>query len=292
MAETKNSTLDAILKQYEENSKPKTKGTTKEFDLKNYFSIYLDKGVKSAKKTIRILPPAKDGETPFAELYVHPKEVDGTNRKFACLKEMYDKDCPFCEAREELYASGEDSDKEIAKKYYPRRTYVCRVIDRDKEDEGVKFWRFNHDFRNQGTFDKIIDIVSTKGDVTNPETGRDLIIHIKRDQNNNCVISSITDEDPSPIHEDADKVAEWIGDERTWEDVYSVKPYDYLEIIVKGGIPVWDKENECFVDKVLIEEETETTNDLEEELDEAETNIGDEVDVTDVPEDEEDDLPF
>lgn len=292
MAEEKNSTLNAILKQYEENSKPKTaNGGSNDFDLKNYFSTYLPDKVKSGKKIVRILPPAKDGETPFSELYVHSKEVDGKNRKFACLKEMYDKDCPFCEARQELYASGEDSDKDIAKKYFPRRTYVCRVIDRDAEDEGVKFWRFNHDFRNQGTFDKIIDIVANKGDVTLSETGRDLVINIKRDQNNNCVISSITDMDPSPIHEDAEKAAEWVNDEKTWEDVYSVKPYEYLEIIVKGGIPVFDKENECFVDKASIEDESsEETNDLEKELEET---VGDEADPTDIPDDDEgDDLPF
>lgn len=291
MAETKNSALDKILKQYEENSKPK-KGGSNTFDIKNYFSTYLPEGTNKATKTIRILPSNRNGETPFSELFIHAKEVDGKNRKFACLKEMYDKACPFCEAREELYASGEDSDKEIAKKYYPRRTYVCRIIDREKEDEGIKFWRFNHDFRNQGTFDKIIDIVASKGDVTLPETGRDLNINIKRDQNGNCVISSITYEDESPIHEDSEKATEWVNDEKSWEDVYSVKPYDYLEIIVKGGIPIWDKENECFIDKVSQEEEEthDNQNDLDKEMEEE--TIGNEVDATDLDEDDEDDLPF
>ena len=297
MADKKNSTLDAILKQYEDNSKPKKMAGSKEFDLKNYFSTYLPDGVKSAKKRIRILPPAKDGDTPFTELYIHSKEVDGKNRKFACLKEMYDKACPFCEAREELYASGEASDKEIAKKYYARRTYVCRIIDRDHEDEGVKFWRFNHDFRNQGTFDKIIAIVSEKGDVTNPENGRDIVIHVGRDQNKNCIIKSITDSDPAPIHEDAELAESWVKNEKLWEDVYSVKGYDYLEIIVKGGIPVWSKEKEGFIDKASLEEETEeTVNDLEEELKKEEI-VGNEVDATDVSgkvldDDDDEDLPF
>lgn len=288
-----NSTLEAILKQYEENSKPKN-NSSKTYDLSNYFSIFMEKGVKSAKKKVRILPPAKEGETPFTELYIHSKEVDGKTRKFACLKEMFNKDCPFCEAREELYSSGEESDKEIAKKYFARRTYVCRVIDRDAEDEGVKFWRFNHDFRNQGTFDKIIAIVSEKGDVTNPETGRDLVIHIGRDQNDNCIIKSITDCDTSPLSTDPEQAKAWIEDERNWEDVYSVKPYDYLEIIVKGGIPVWDKENECFVDKASIEDTSdEEINELEEELEETE------IDATDITpktkkqnDDDDDDLPF
>jgi len=287
--EKQKSTLDAILKQYEDNSKPKTKGGSKTYDLANYFSIFLEKGVKSGKKTIRILPPAKDGDTPFTELYIHSKEVDGKTRKFACLKEMYDKDCPFCDAREELYASGEETDKELAKKYFPRRTYVCRIVDRDAEDQGVKFWRFNHDFRNQGTFDKIIAIVSEKGDITHPETGRDLVIHIGRDQNDNCIIKSITYGDPAPISEDKEQAKAWVENEKAWEDVYSVKPYDYLEIIVKGGIPVWDKATESFVDKASLEDHADgSENDkLNEEL--ADEH---EIDATDVKDEEGDDLPF
>jgi hypothetical protein len=29
----------------------------------------------------------------------------------------------------------------------------------------------------------------------------------------------------------------------------SVKSYEYLEIIVRGDTPVWDRENKCFVSK-------------------------------------------
>lgn len=290
--ENKKDALQKILEQYEKNSKPK-ETSSKTFDLKNYFSTYLPDGVTSGKKKIRILPARVEGETPFSELFIHAKEIDGKSRKFACLKEMYGKDCPFCEAREALYASGEDTDKELAKKYYPRRTYICRVIDRDHEDEGVKFWRFNHDFRNQGTFDKIMAIISEKGNVTLNETGRDLVVHLGRDQNNNSIIKSITDSDPSPISSDPEKVKEWVEDEKDWSDVYSVKPYEYLEIIVKGGIPVWDKKTESFVDKAtLVDEESETT-DSSEELENQLKNDSSELDVDNYhTSDEEDDLPF
>ena len=35
---------------------------------------------------------------------------------------------------------------------------------------------------------------------------------------------------------------EWVTDERTWRDVYSQKPVEYLEAISKGAEPVWDNE--------------------------------------------------
>jgi hypothetical protein len=53
---------------------------------------------------------------------------------------------------------------------------------------------------------------------------------------------------------------------RTWEDVYAVKTYDYLEIIVKGGEPVWDKDKKTYVDKASLTESTEDTNELHNEL--------------------------
>lgn len=304
MSENKKSTLDAILAQYETNSKPRESSSNNGFDLKNYFSTYLPEGTTSAKKKIRILPAVIEGDTPFTELYIHTKEVDGTKRKFTCLKEMYDEPCPFCEAREVLYASGTDADKELAKNYYPRRTYVCRLIDREAEDEGVKFWRFNHDFRNQGVFDKIIAIISEKGNVTSADGGRDLVIHIGRDQNGYTVITSITDADPSPIHADADQVKAWVENTKKWEDVYSVKPYEYLEIIVKGGIPVWDKDTESFIDKdaaiIKDKESEESAKDnleasLEDETSLNATDVSDASDTNTKPtedDDDEDDLPF
>jgi transcription initiation factor IIE alpha subunit len=38
--------------------------------------------------------------------------------------------------------------------------YIAKVIDRDN-DEGVKFWRFNHDYRKEGIFDKIHGVLNS-----------------------------------------------------------------------------------------------------------------------------------
>ena len=71
-------------------------------------------------------------------------------------------------------------------------------------------------------------------------------------------MSSIAQGDPKPIHADADIMESWLADDRTWESVYSIKTYDYLEIIVKGGEPTWQKNDSGdggkWVDKNLLEE--------------------------------------
>lgn len=257
--------LDAMLAQYEKNNAPKyEKQEAKTYDLKNYFNTYIPEGVKSGTKTIRILP-TKNG-SPFVEMYGHKVMVDGEWKTFPCLKHEIGEACPFCEARQELLATGKDSDKELAKKYNARLMYVVKVIDRDKEEEGVKFWRFNHDYTKGGVYDKLFAMISAlKKDVTSPETGRDIVVTISRNQNNVPVVSGIQALDPSVLSEDETKTSDWLSDERTWEDVYSVRTYDYLAIIVRGYTPVWDKDEKCFVAKELINE-SEAKNKLESEL--------------------------
>lgn len=296
MSNEKNA-LDAMLAQYEKNNAPKyaKSETAKVYDLKNYFNTYIKEGVKSATKQIRILP-SNDGSTPFVELHAHKVQVDGEWKTFPCLKHEKDEACPFCEARETLLSTGKESDKELAKKYNARKMYVVKVIDRDHEDEGVKFWRFNHDYRKEGIYDKIYGVLAAiKKDVTNPENGRDLLLTINRNQNGVPVVSAVASLDPSVLSEDEETKATWLGDTRTWEDVYSVRTYDYLKIIVKGGVPMWDKEEKQFVDKNAVtaksEEEEEVTMGVE--------NIKSSILAAEpttvsasVEEDEEDDLPF
>ena len=261
-----NNALTAMLEQYESNNKPKyEKKTDKVYDLKNYFNTYIKEGIKSATKTIRILPV--ENGSPFVEMYGHKVQIDGEWKTLPCLKHEKDEPCPFCEAREALLSTGEDSDKELAKKYNARMMYVVKVIDRDHPEEGVKFWRFNHDYRKEGIYDKIIGVLNAlKKDVTHPETGRDLVLTINRNQNNVPVVSAVASLDPTPLSEDKEQAAQWLADSRTWEDVYSVRSYDYLAIIVKGGTPVWDKENKCFVDKATLAETSDEAVNLESEL--------------------------
>ena len=295
------SALDAMLAQYEKNNAPKyEKKSEKVYDLKNYFNTFIKDGINSATKEIRILP-SQDG-SPFVEVHGHKVQIEGEWKTFACLKHQKGEACPFCEAREELLATGKESDKELAKKYNARKMYVVKVIDRENEEWGVKFWRFNHDYRKEGIFDKIhglLTALKTNKDITNATSGRDLAISIQRNQNKIPVVTSIAALDATPLSEDAELSEKWLSDTRTWEDVYSVRTYDYLEIIVKGGVPVWDKDEKKFVDKEALKADSNST--LEEELtlgvENVKANL--QASTTTAPtetsvstEDEEDDLPF
>lgn len=267
MSEIKANPLDAILAQYADNNKPKFDNKDKKvYSLTNYFNTYIADGIKEAKKEIRILPTA-DGSSPFVVVHAHKIQVEGKWTTFTCLKHEKNEPCPFCEAKDALNATGKDTDKVLAKTYNAKKMYVVKVIDRENEEEGVKFWRFNHDYRNTGTYDKIYSVITAlkkDRDITSATAGRDLTISISRDMNNKPQIVSINAQDSGPLTEDAAKLAAWTSDARTWEDVYAVKPYDFLEIIVKGGVPAWDKEAKKFVDKASLK--AEGSDNLESEL--------------------------
>lgn len=273
----------------------------KTYDLKNYFNTYLPDGVNSLTKTIRILKYDVTDRKFWGEMYAHKKEVEPKKwRTFTCIKHEKGEECPFCETRKMLLETGKESDKELAKKFSARKMYILKVIDRDKEHEGVKFWRFNHSYDNSGTLDKILSAINAAGeDIIDYENGRDLKIEIKRNQLKKPMINSINyAPNKSKLSDDQDLMEQWSNDDRTWEDVYSVKDYNYLSIIAMGKTPTWDKEQEKFVAK---EDQGQTNSQYEEDDYDSELTMGNNQQNTEASsqnqesskkDDDFDDLPF
>jgi len=293
------SSLDSILSQYEKNtdnnsSKPKI---SNEERLKKYFTEKLQKGVKNATRTFRILP-GKDGESPFAEAYFHERQVNGKYEKLYCPKLNEGEHCPLCEAREALLMEGSKKAKDMARDYSPRKYYVVKGIDRDNEDHGVKFWRYKHKYTGDGVQDKLMPIFKLKGDITDAREGRDIIITTNRNDKGWSVVSSIMTDDVTILTTDKNSAEAWFNNEETFKDVYAKKSLEYLEIVAKNLSPVWDSE----LSKYVAEEEKEEseTASLEEEInllrdtttDTSSTNGVTEEVVVENLEEETDDLPF
>jgi hypothetical protein len=218
--------------------------------MKKYFAAILPQGQNSAQKRIRILP-TKDGKSPFVEAWFHEMQVGGQWNKLYDPAKNDNERSPLSEVHEELVSTGKESDKELAKQYKPRKFYIVKVIDRDKPEDGVKFWRFKHNYKNEGVLDKIIPIWRNKGDITDPEKGRDLIIELAKAKTpkgkDYTIIQTIMYDDAQPLHEDKVQSDAWVNDELTWRDVYSKKPTDYLEAIARGETPRWDSEKGGYV---------------------------------------------
>ena len=246
------STFDAVLAQYEKN-KNATSGNanrvSSEDRMKKYFTTVLPKGSRGEEKRIRILP-TKDGSSPFVEVYFHEVQVDGKWVKLYDPKQE-GKRSPLNEIYDELMMTGVESDRELARQYRSRKFYIVKVIDRDNENDGVKFWRFKHNAKGDGILDKIIPIFRNKGDITSVTEGRDLILSLTLAKSGNgkeyTTINSVIPEDKGPLHTDENIGGTWANDELTWSDVYSKKGEDYLEMVANGEVPRWDSNSNKWV---------------------------------------------
>jgi hypothetical protein len=253
------STFDAVLAQYEKNKNATSGNANKvsqEDRMKKYFTTVLPKGSKGEERRIRILP-TKDGSSPFVEVYFHEVQVDGKWVKLYDPKQE-GKRSPLHEVYEGLMMTGVDADKELARTYRSRKFYIVKVIDRDHENDGVKFWRFKHNAKGDGILDKVFPIFRNKGDITNPENGRDLILSLALTKAGTgkeyTTINSIIPEDAGQLHTDADVAKTWLDDELTWSDVYSKKGEDYLELVARGEAPRWDNDQKKYVSSSSSEE--------------------------------------
>ena len=225
------SSLDAVLAQYEKNKSTETSKPqmTSEEMMKQYLSIMLPKGTKSGEKRIRIVPTT-DGSSPFKEVFFHNIQIQGRWTKLydpgkgSDGKPSGDRS-PLNEVEEALRLAGDAQSKELARSYRSQKFYILKVVDRDNEEDGVKFWRFKHNWKGNGPIDKIIPIMAKKGDVTDRNEGRDLTLMLQSvplpgGRGEYTTVSSIIDDDPAPMHTDAETMDKWVNDERTWRDVY------------------------------------------------------------------------
>jgi hypothetical protein len=265
------SVLDAIAKQYEKNKTGgNSGGNSYEQDWSKYFAVRLEEGVDSGESTIRLMPPKtgvhpvnKSEETPFDEGHWHSVKVGGKWRKIYCRKHNDGEHCPLCEVSDELFKSwketGNKADKELATQYSAKKFYLARLIDRSKEEDGVKFWRFPHNYKGEGALDKIIPLFTKRGDITDPREGRDVTLILGRDNKGYAKITSIMAEDVDVLTDPkSDKAKTWMTDETRWKDIYKAQPLDYVQLIADGETPQWDKNLNKFVAKGA-DEDSETS---------------------------------
>lgn len=157
------------------------------------------------------------------------------------------------EAQKPIFAKNSAIYKE-ANVWEAKKFYIIRGVDKGKEKDGVKFWRFKHNYKNQGTLDKILPILKmymedNQVDFADPELGTDLNI-VTADSEFNGIqyksISAITAKGKSPLHGDPIVAKSWLDDDTTWRDVYKAKQApnmnqtEYLEAIATGTNPYWD----------------------------------------------------
>ena len=287
MSNLKNISIDAIERKNDQEWQHNVKTNT--FNTKNYLNVKLDKGQDEKKIYIRLLTVDKDSNSPFKHIKMHnchvPSAISGNGFKsYVCLhhtkgaytEELGDK-CPFCEKRNEYYQmydkykkeGNDELAKEWAKKsgdLRPVEACVIRCIERGKEDEGVKFWKFNLRSDKLDPESQIIKLYKDKKEECEAENrpvenildldeGYDLKVTIQRKYTKDnkptdkTTVSVSLFGRPKPLSEDIELRNKWINDEKVWSDVFVAKPYDYLKLILDGEIPWFDNKTNKWVKK-------------------------------------------
>lgn len=253
-----------------------------QYDEKNYLSTQLKPGEKEKKIKVRILPISATNGDIFMSINIHSLKVDKQISKsgfktFVCLndsnlKEHDSRGCPLCNKSKELFEEAnnmDDSDpskkKAVVKSAFSFKSkvaYIVRVIERGKEDEGVKFWRFNHRTDHLGVYDKLMTLYNQRRDEAKQNgrdgysifdlmNGRDIEIKLTYVENTGKTTMDIIDSGfETPLSRNIEQANAWIQDKKTWRDIYVLKNYDYLEVVAEGGIPVYDTQQGKWVAKV------------------------------------------
>lgn len=138
-----------------------------------------------------------------------------------------------------------------------KKFHIIKGIDRGIEKDGVKFWRFKDNRKQQGVLDKLIPALSDfmsyqKVLFCDKDKGTDISITVSDlSMPNNPSrtykdVSAINTRNSSPLSHDPMLAEQWLNDKVTWRDVFkkpsapAVTTEQLYELIAEGNTPYWN----------------------------------------------------
>ena len=177
------------------------------------------------KQQIRIVPYQHNKDNPFIELYFHYN----LGQKNYLSPVTFGKADPVTEFAEQLKATGNKEDWQMARKLDPTlRTYVP-VIVRGQESEGVKFWGFG-----KTVYQELLSFIADPdyGDITDLQAGRDITVEFltKEETGKNFPQTTIRVKPNQTAATDNKDVANLImNEQKNITDIFKEVSYDDLK---------------------------------------------------------------
>ena len=124
---------------------------------------------QDGEQTIRILP-TPDGD-PFKDYWFHYNV--GNKPGFLSPKKNFGEDDPLDSFVRKLFGEGTEESRKLAKDLMAKQRFFSPVIVRGEEDRGVQVWGYS-----KTVYETLLNLVLNPeyGDITDPETGTDLVI--------------------------------------------------------------------------------------------------------------------
>ena len=177
------------------------------------------------KQQIRIVPYQHNKDNPFIELYFHYN----LGQKNYLSPVTFGKADPVTEFAEQLKATGNKEDWQMARKLDPTlRTYVPIIV-RGQESEGVKFWGFG-----KTVYQELLSFIADPdyGDITDLQAGRDITVEFltKEETGKNFPQTTIRVKPNQTAATDNKDVADMIvNQQKNITDIFKEVSYDDLK---------------------------------------------------------------
>tara|TARA_R110000824_G_scaffold199210_3_gene383227 strand:+ start:1908 stop:2657 length:750 start_codon:yes stop_codon:yes gene_type:complete len=130
---------------------------------------------QDGEQTIRIVPTA-DGD-PFKDFWFHYNV--GDNAGFLSPKRNFGEDDAIDAFVRKLFNEGTEDSIKMAKTLMARQRFFAAVVVRGEEDKGVRVWGFG-----KTVYEQLLNLVLNPeyGDITDIDTGTDLLLHYGKPQ--------------------------------------------------------------------------------------------------------------
>ena len=202
---------------------------------KDYKSVFW-KPQEGETNYVRIVPYKHNNDIPFTELYFYfgidkPRMISLTN---------FGEADPIQEFINKLRKEGDDSNKELAKKLYPKFRVFAPVVVRGEEDKGVRFWEFG-----KMVYQELLGVMMDEdwGDITDLTKGHDIKVE-KISAKESGKIYPVTTvrvkPKPSALSDDADQVQSFLDNQENITEFFTRFEYDDMKESLRKFINAGD----------------------------------------------------
>ena len=190
------------------------------------------------KSQIRIVPYKHNKDFPFSELYFY----FGIGKPRMIALSNFDESDPILEFASQLRKSGNNENKELAKKLFPKMRTFAPVIVRGEEDKGVRFYEFG-----KMVYQELLGVMADEdyGDITDIQNGRDITVEVIPAAETGKMFNTTTirvKPNQTPLVEDATQAESFLENQKEVVSLFKKYTFDEMKDTLQGYLKPSDED--------------------------------------------------